>query len=481
MSTAQKPKYLHLCEQIVSDLFPKLSEGDKLPTTRQLCDRYEVSEITVNKALGLMAEQGLVTRTPGRGTIVTHHPRRPAQFNFAKRVATLTVLGIRDWRFTDAIETLLGRYRATNPHLTIEVTRASEAEYDALVHEGPYDLTLVNTWLMRQFITDAPLRRRFLPIGELRGLWFDEQVCFENVVRWCKADDEQLMCLPLTTSPVLGLVNPAYPGATAEAFAEAREPAALMDLLRRLRPDESPVRHYPLLLFMGINRWPILLKMLGGELFSADGSRCLIDRPETIAAMRTLVDLIHRDRVCAPLSMLGPSSVRAAGAARLFGTGKFAYTMVTHAETSCTYPGEVEYILLPQANQPFSHLHIEGVMIGRETEHAGEIRDFLNYLMVADNQLFLSEHSDGFSCQKRAAAAYAALAARRRRGFDRFLEQLPYAQPLIAAPCEQARQILSDRLWPMWLGVEEPAAACADAAEQINHINERIPTPLHTW
>ena len=62
MKLVKKPKYVNLCEQIVGQLLPRMSVGDKLPSTPELCDRYGISEITVNRALGLLAEQGVINR-----------------------------------------------------------------------------------------------------------------------------------------------------------------------------------------------------------------------------------------------------------------------------------------------------------------------------------------------------------------------------------------------------------------------------------
>jgi DNA-binding transcriptional MocR family regulator len=55
-----------------------LRAGDRLPSSRVLVDRYRVSPVTVSRALGVLAAEGLVVTRPGSGTFVAERPK-PAQ------------------------------------------------------------------------------------------------------------------------------------------------------------------------------------------------------------------------------------------------------------------------------------------------------------------------------------------------------------------------------------------------------------------
>ncbi|HEX9117841.1 MAG TPA: GntR family transcriptional regulator [Anaerolineae bacterium] len=48
----------------------RLRPGDKLPSEAQLCEHYEVSPMTVRRALNILLDEGLVTASRGRGTFV---------------------------------------------------------------------------------------------------------------------------------------------------------------------------------------------------------------------------------------------------------------------------------------------------------------------------------------------------------------------------------------------------------------------------
>jgi GntR family transcriptional regulator len=46
--------------------------GDRIPTERELCDIYEVSQITVRQAIQMLVTEGLLVRRPRTGTRVAH-------------------------------------------------------------------------------------------------------------------------------------------------------------------------------------------------------------------------------------------------------------------------------------------------------------------------------------------------------------------------------------------------------------------------
>lgn len=61
----------------------ELKPGDRLPTERELCDAYDVSQITVRQAIQMLVNDGLVVRRPRTGTHV-------AQRKFSQDLIRLT-------------------------------------------------------------------------------------------------------------------------------------------------------------------------------------------------------------------------------------------------------------------------------------------------------------------------------------------------------------------------------------------------------
>ena len=63
-------------EQVAEDLANeitsgRLAPGAKLPTEVEISEQYGVSRVTVRRAVGELAERGLLARVHGRGTYVS--------------------------------------------------------------------------------------------------------------------------------------------------------------------------------------------------------------------------------------------------------------------------------------------------------------------------------------------------------------------------------------------------------------------------
>ncbi len=70
------PAYIEIAEDIRHRITSgELAGGDRLPTERELCERWDVSPITVRKALESLRADGLIYGVRGKGTFV----RKPQQ------------------------------------------------------------------------------------------------------------------------------------------------------------------------------------------------------------------------------------------------------------------------------------------------------------------------------------------------------------------------------------------------------------------
>lgn len=67
----EKAKYI-LVEEYIKDLISdgKLKNGDQLETEFQLAEKFNVSRLTVNKAISRLATEGIIERIPGKGSFV---------------------------------------------------------------------------------------------------------------------------------------------------------------------------------------------------------------------------------------------------------------------------------------------------------------------------------------------------------------------------------------------------------------------------
>jgi DNA-binding transcriptional regulator YhcF (GntR family) len=457
-------KYIQVVRGIVEDLTPELELGERLPALPELCARYGVSEITVKKALRLLAEQEMVKRVPGKGTILLRRPQRGWQPIAAKPV-NLTVLALKDWTFSKAFAAFLGKFCSLNPHVSFEQVTVSEDDWRSTVQSRSFDLALVNTWCLRESLTDSGLQAKFLPLDRPPGLWLPEDAYFPEVLRWC-ANRRGLFCFPVTFSPVVSLLNRDYPGMKSARCSGDMLLGDFVALMQNLKSSDDK-RRYPFYLRMMLNRWPSILRMLGADLFSEDGRTCLLDTPEAIRAISQIVNLLHEQAICPPLVALDTNS-QAPDNPELFATGEFACSWVTYNDLRHSYSFATEYVPLPQSQEKPAHLLIEGVMVGRGTRQQDVIREILNFIQLSDHQTALSEQCDGISAQIKTANAIAGELAQQREGAEWFTKALDYARPAVTAPRWQLCSHLARRLHPVWLGVQSPEDICRGVAKEVN-------------
>lgn len=91
-------------EQVANILRTQITSEDaatpiRLPTERDLCVIHHVSRITISKALDLLESEGLIQRTPGRGTLTI-----PAAIHQWKRLRQSQVIHVlKGWENLEAI------------------------------------------------------------------------------------------------------------------------------------------------------------------------------------------------------------------------------------------------------------------------------------------------------------------------------------------------------------------------------------------
>ncbi|GHV86707.1 LacI family transcriptional regulator [Spirochaetia bacterium] len=67
-----QPFYRQIYNSLLGEISSeKLKNGDQVPSEKELCEKYQVSRITSKKALELLAEEGIISRFPGKGSFVT--------------------------------------------------------------------------------------------------------------------------------------------------------------------------------------------------------------------------------------------------------------------------------------------------------------------------------------------------------------------------------------------------------------------------
>lgn len=87
------PIYSQLKEQIIRQIAEgELKPGDQIPSQYELCEKYQMSHMTVRRALNELLKEGILRSIPGKGTYVASRTR-PADsgslINFSSQMARL--------------------------------------------------------------------------------------------------------------------------------------------------------------------------------------------------------------------------------------------------------------------------------------------------------------------------------------------------------------------------------------------------------
>ena len=68
---SKNPKYIKIMSDLESQIKNnELKPGDQIPTEKNLCEMYNASRMTVNKAIMMLCEKRLVERIAGKGSFV---------------------------------------------------------------------------------------------------------------------------------------------------------------------------------------------------------------------------------------------------------------------------------------------------------------------------------------------------------------------------------------------------------------------------
>jgi len=81
----EKFRYSMIYNDIKNDILNDVYKvGSLLPTEQVLSLKYDVNRSTLRKAMQMLADEGLIEKCPGKGTIVLSSPRVPKSYHQQK-------------------------------------------------------------------------------------------------------------------------------------------------------------------------------------------------------------------------------------------------------------------------------------------------------------------------------------------------------------------------------------------------------------
>ncbi|WP_237774661.1 aminotransferase-like domain-containing protein [Actinosynnema sp. ALI-1.44] len=210
-------------------LIAGLSPGERLPSSRELVQRYRVSPVTVSRAIAQLSAEGVVIARPGSGTYVA--PRSPAAAEVIDTAWQTVALADRTVD-TASITDSLGPPPAGTIRLDGGYLHASLQPERALSAALARAARRPDAWDRAPTNGLAPLRAAFARI-------VDSEVTAEDVL--ITAGGQSALSIAFRAmggpgSPIL-VESPTYPGAIAAARAAGLRPVPVPMDADGLRPD----------------------------------------------------------------------------------------------------------------------------------------------------------------------------------------------------------------------------------------------------
>jgi GntR family transcriptional regulator, transcriptional repressor for pyruvate dehydrogenase complex len=215
-----------------------LTVGDKLPTERELCERFAISRNTVREAMRMLKAYGIVDVRPKVGaTIVDHRMNRAFDlfsFNVAE-VSRQTFDDIQGFRelietgtalhiFARATPAVIANLRAINQQMVQARSVVEASEFDLQFHTGLIALT-GNKSILDIYGIMKPVILRIMQRGKTRriieGETFGEH---EAILRAIEASDSLGYQYLMRSHLRAGLANFAPPGAGPDAANDQAAP-----------------------------------------------------------------------------------------------------------------------------------------------------------------------------------------------------------------------------------------------------------------
>lgn len=142
--------------------------------------------------------------------------------------------------------------------------------------------------------------------------------------------------------------------------------AEFLKLAKKLtvRDEQGRIRHFGVMFWWGIH-WRSMIRQWGGRVYSADGTRCVLDSPENVEAMQFLQDLVWKHGVA-------PTPEQEAGMATAGGWGSGNITWFGGGRAAMVLGGRFYQVACRQKDQyPNLRLGVANFQFGPHEAYAG--------------------------------------------------------------------------------------------------------------
>ncbi|WP_462409869.1 extracellular solute-binding protein [Neobacillus sp. Marseille-QA0830] len=285
-------KFIHeLKDEIISG---NIKPGEFILPENTLSKQYDLSRVSIRKALAELVDEGLIEKIPGKGNRVTLPVETQKQ--------TITLGWFSHSYEIDIVEKIIERFEQLNPFIKVKIQIIPNDQYvynltQAIKHGNGPDVFMVSDYHYRQLIES---RRMNLLDPYLPEHFQPEKDSYDKVFEMFEFEGK-MPVTPFVFSPVMICYNKRmFEEAGIAKNVEINNWEDLLELARKCTRDVNEkglIDQYGFCFSSSFNRWPVFLLQNNGKFMKDDRSQSVFDSPENSKALEYCVDLMYRHQV----------------------------------------------------------------------------------------------------------------------------------------------------------------------------------------
>lgn len=285
-------KFIHeLKEEIISG---KVKPGEFILPENTLSKVYELSRVSIRKALAELVEEGLIEKIPGKGNRVTIPNDTQKQ--------TITLGWFSNSYEIEIIRKIIKRFEQLNPFTKVNLQILPNSQYiynltQSLKHDNGPDVFIVSDYHFRELMESNSL--------DMLDPFLPEHVDAEKDSYKQVFDmftyNQTVPVTPFVFSPVMICYNRRmFEEAGISKDFKMENWDDLLELSTRTTKglhSDSIINEYGFCFSSSTNRWPVFLLQNKGSFMADDRSKSVMNRKENIEALNYCGDLMYKHQV----------------------------------------------------------------------------------------------------------------------------------------------------------------------------------------
>lgn len=434
-----------------------LQPGEFILPENTLSQKYEMSRVSIRKALEELVNEGMIEKIAGKGNRVKlpDEDRTPVVLKLAWFSSSYEIHIVRK---------IIQAFERKHPFVKVEINLYPDENYtDTLInsvkdHQGP-DVFMMSDSHYRQWVESdqTDLLTGYVPTHLLK-----EGVAYPEIFSLFQHDN-RLLAAPFIFSPVVICFNRSIfrqHGLSDEMLLENWS-----DLLNIAKMCTAPlnedgmIAHYGFCFSSSPNRWPVFLMQNDGEMMTEDRSRSTMANEQNIESLEFCLSLMYKEHV-SPIYSHGSSHL----AERLFMKERVAMIMSTYYFMNEFRDHSIEWdvMQLPKQRKPATLLLGGGLSISANSSHQSVAERFVDFMTGEEAQKLIKQYGCTIPVLRSVAEDDSLLSSDiHPKHYNRYLDVLPHAYPLHSLNLTQSEIVmLFDELNLLWAGMETPSDTC---------------------